>query len=486
MQTYLRGGSFHSFHNDCKGIILKENLMNKLSMRLGLLFFIFILLIESILFFLLYSGIVSERIQSETANLLARGTTHRNVLEKNFKESTIMHVALMETEAETDVVITDAFYNVIEISNGITEGMEKLIDKSKTFRYTHHGELLEDRWKTEKYLATVSPIMVDNKVEGFVFMFLDTKTIRNMIHQLSSKFILIGIVSIIITLITIFYLSKFIVSPLIEMKKVTELISQGNHENELNTNRDDELGDLARSIQFLSDSLERLKKDRNEFLSSISHDLRTPLTYLKGYADVATRPNLSIEQRNEYLVIIKEEAGNVATLINNLFELAKMDENQFTIRKHPVKIKEFLDKIKHKFQPAFQEGYKKLIIKCEPTIQMSIDAERFRQVITNLLDNALKHSQPNTSVLVEVNQHKTLTTISISDEGEGIPEGDLPYIWDRLFRVEKSRSRSTGGSGLGLAIVKKIIESHGGEITVTSKLNHGTTFKIQMKEGDAQ
>ena len=459
--------------------------MNKLSVRLGLLFFIFILIIETMLFFFLYQGIVNERIQSETGNLLARGTTHRNVLEKNFQESTIEHVALMETEAETDVVITDAYNNVINSSNKITEGMRDLINKSKTLHYTHHGELLEDRWKTEKYLATVSPINVNGKVEGFVFMFLDTLSIRNMIHQLTNQFLLVGLISIFITLITIFLLSKFIVSPLLEMKRVTEQLSQGNHENELNTKRDDELGDLARSIQLLSDNLDRLKKDRNEFLSSISHDLKTPLTYLKGYADIARRPTLTNEQRDEYLAIINEESENVVALINDLFELAKMDENQFTIHKQPVKLKDFLEKISQKFQPAFNEENIILQIICAPNVRVSIDAERFRQVISNLLDNALKHSSANTTVTIEVNQSKTGTIITLSDEGEGIPEKDLPNIWDRLYRVEKSRSRSTGGSGLGLAIVKKIIEGHGGEISVRSIVNKGTTFTIQLKDGGA-
>lgn len=457
--------------------------MNKLSVRLGLLFFIFILLIETMLFFFLYQGIISERIQSETGNLLARGTTHRNVLEKNFQETTIEHVALMETEAATDVVITDEKNKVIESSNEITEGMQELINNSKTHHYTHHGELLEDRWKTEKYMATVSPIVVNEKVVGFVFMFLETVSIRNMIHQLTNQFLLVGVISIFLTLVTIFLLSKFIVSPILEMKRVTEQLSQGNHENELNTKRDDELGDLARSIQLLSDNLERVKKDRNEFLSSISHDLKTPLTYLKGYADIARRPNLTNEQRDEYLAIINEESENVVALINDLFELAKMDENQFTIHKQTVRLRNFLERVSQKFQPAFNEENIILQIKCDSNVRVSIDTERFGQVISNLLDNALKHSPANTTVVVEVNQNKVGTTIIVSDEGEGIPEKDLPNIWDRLYRVEKSRSRSTGGSGLGLAIVKKIIEGHGGEISVSSIVNNGTSFTIQLKDG---
>jgi signal transduction histidine kinase len=270
------------------------------------------------------------------------------------------------------------------------------------------------------------------------------------------------------------------------MKMVTEHISQGNNKYKLNTSRNDELGDLARSIQYLSDNLEQMRSDRNEFLSSISHDLRTPLTYLKGYADVATRPNITPEQRNEYLSIIKEEAGNVVELVNDLFELAKMDENQFAIHKERVRLKEFLEKINQNVQPIFHEKNINFQIDCNEQIYANIDTERFKQVITNLLDNALKHSRENTTVEIKITQskQKALTTIVVSDQGEGIPETDLPYIWDRLYRVEKSRCRSTGGSGLGLAIVKKIIESHGGTVTVNSVVNQGTTFTIQLKEGE--
>lgn len=460
--------------------------MNKLSIRLGLLFFVFIVLLESMLFFFLYSGIVSERIQTEASNLFARGNSHRDVLEKNFDQETIMHVALMESEAETGVIITDGDYNVITSSCKVTGEMKKLVGKSKVMNFTEYGGLIEDHWKTEKFIATISPIVINGNTEAYVFMFLNTDPIRNMIHDLTNRFLLIGLISIFITLITIFFLSKFLVLPLLEMKMVTEHISQGNNKYKLNTSRNDELGDLARSIQYLSDNLEQMRSDRNEFLSSISHDLRTPLTYLKGYADVATRPNITPEQRNEYLSIIKEEAGNVVELVNDLFELAKMDENQFAIHKERVRLKEFLEKINQNVQPIFHEKNINFQIDCNEQIYANIDTERFKQVITNLLDNALKHSRENTTVEIKITQskQKALTTIVVSDQGEGIPEADLPYIWDRLYRVDKSRCRSTGGSGLGLAIVKKIIESHGGIITVNSVVNQGTTFTIQLKEGE--
>lgn len=458
--------------------------MNRLSIRLGLLFFVFILLIESMLFFFLYYGIVSERIIQETENLLARGASHQSVLEKNFTTETMKHVALMESEAETAVVITNKEYNILESSNEITKDMEQVIIDSRNLEYSHQGKLLESKWKTENYMASMSPIIIDNNVKGFVYMFLNTKTIRNMIDELTYQFLIIGFISLLLSIITIFFLSRFIAIPLIQMKKVTEHISQGYHDLKLNTDRDDELGDLARSIESLSDDLARLKKDRNEFLSSISHELRTPLTYLKGYADVAMRTNITVEQRKEYLSIIKEEASHVAALIKDLFELAKMDENSFVIKKEKVNLNKFLQHTLSTFQPAYQSKNVKLHLDCKSTIYACIDHNRFKQVIHNLLDNALKHSEPQTNVRVEAKQLKKGIEMTISDEGEGIPESELPYIWERLYRVEKSRSRLTGGTGLGLAIVKKIIESHGAEIRVNSEIGRGTTFTISLLEGE--
>ena len=151
------------------------------------------------------------------------------------------------------------------------------------------GQIVEEKWDQEPYIATVSPIQMDHKVVGYVYMFQDTKSVRTLIQRLNEHFLISGWISVIFTFIIIIFLSKGITKPLIKMKEATAQISNGNFSVSLPNTADDELGDLARSIELLATDLNYLKQERNQFLASISHELRTPLTYIKGYADIVTK-----------------------------------------------------------------------------------------------------------------------------------------------------------------------------------------------------
>lgn len=433
------------------------------------------------LFFLLYFSIINERVQTEIDNLLSRGISHRDVLEKSFDSLTIKHVALMESEAETMVIITGHDFNVINSSNTVTSDKLELIQIARDVDFSHHGIVLESDWKTASHLATVSPVRINEENNGYVFMFLNTESLSEMIKNVTTQFYIVGAIATVFSLLTIGFLSRFITLPLIQMKKVTENLSKGKGESSLDIHREDELGDLARSIQRLADDLEHLKKDRFEFLSSVSHELRTPLTYLKGYADILKRPNLSEKEREEFLTIIQEEATNVNALIKDLFDLAKMDQNEFSIQKERIHLCDLLQDISVKFKPAYEQKRVSLTFTCEDGINILLDPVRFNQVMKNLVDNALKYSSINTNVLVQAYKKDEEVIVKVSDQGEGIPKSEIPFIWDRLYRVDKSRSRTTGGSGLGLTIAKEIIERHGGTIQVESVVGKGTTFTIHLQ-----
>lgn len=158
-------------------------------------------------------------------------------------------------------------------------------------------------------------------------------------------------------LIIIYFLSKALTRPLIGMKEATTKLSEGNFSVTVPIRSHDELGELAQSIQSLANELNYLKKERNEFLASISHELRTPLTYIKGYADIARRKDLDVSERTSYLEIIHDESQRLNKLLDELFNMAKMDMNTFTISKETVRLASFLETIHEKVLPAFQ--YKK-------------------------------------------------------------------------------------------------------------------------------
>jgi signal transduction histidine kinase len=456
--------------------------MRKISFKLGLLFFLFILGIEAILFASLYVTLVHSRINEEFEQLLARGNSHRDVLEKNYDPSTLEHVTMMESEAETDVVITDDKGKILYFSDHILPFAKKIIKKANK-QIPDDGMIVQKNWQKVSHISTVSPIRIDGKIKGYVYMFQNTDSIQNMIDKLKHHFMMVGILSVFLTIITIALLSRVITIPLIRMKEATEKLSKGDFSVHLQVKGEDELAELGKAIQTLARDLEYLKKERNEFLASISHELRTPLTYVKGYADIARRPNMEEEERNRYLSIIYEEAEHMQKLVKDLFELAKMDQHSFRIHKEPTNLYAFLKKLHDKMHPAFQANKMSLVYRCEKSITVHIDQKRFEQVMMNLLDNALKYSDQGSTVSIDVRAEKNNIVMIVSDEGRGIPEEDLPHIFERFYRVDKSRSRTRGGTGLGLAIVKEIVEAHGGSIYAASEYGKGTNIIITLPEG---
>ncbi|MED1113255.1 HAMP domain-containing sensor histidine kinase [Bacillus paramycoides] len=453
--------------------------MKRISIQLGFYFLIVTLLIESVLFVLLYYSLVNARVNEEMTALLKRGNSHRDVLEKYFDRQTISHVALMESEAETTVVITNANKEVLAKSNELDKTIKKHIAEMNTST-DHNGSIIENHWKTSNYICTVSPIVVNGKLEGYVYMFLGTTSIEEMINGLTKQFIIAGIVTFLLTVVTIFLLSRLLTKPLLHMKHATEKMSKGDLSVSLTTTRNDEIGELADSIQTLANDLHYMKTERSEFLASVAHELRTPLTYVRGYADIALKESTAPEQRLRYLSIIKDESDYITNLVQDLFLLAQMEQHNFSIQVKEVYLHAFLTRITEKINVMYGEKQIRVVFTCPPSLLVKLDEQRFEQVMVNILNNAYRHSKEHSPINISVTEEHKRISIKIEDEGEGIPQEDLPHIFDRFYRIDKARSRATGGTGLGLSIVKEIVELHGGNITVTSEVGHGSCFVISL------
>ena len=455
--------------------------MKKLSVKLGVLFFLIIFGLITFMFFFLHSGIAESRIEEELQNLQSRGNSHRAILEKQFDEEMIDHVVLMESESNTDVVITNEAREILDSSSPF-DTFKKYIEIPLP-SIPSDGQILEDKWDQEQFIATVSPIQINNEPIGYIYMFQETSSVRSLIQQLNEHFIISGWLSVIFTFVIIIFLSKGITKPLIKMKEATSQISKGNFSVSIPVTSNDELGDLAKTIELLAMDLNYLKKERNQFLASISHELRTPLTYIKGYADIVKKRNLSKEEREKYLTIIVEETNRLANLIKELFDLAKLDQNSFIIEKETINLNQFFAKMEQKFTPIFHEKQMEFTMNYERNLYLIADSLKLEQIIFNLLDNSMKYSPSGGKVSLAVWEYKSEIHISIKDNGKGIPEKDIPYIFNRFYRVDKSRTRTLGGTGLGLAIVKELVNAHGAEILVKSKENVGTEFILIFKEG---
>lgn len=450
-----------------------------ISVKIGVSFLFLCISIEVILFVSLYTVLVNTRVHEEMDALIARGNAHRDVLEKSFDHDTIKHVAVMESESNTAVVIQSADGTILNSSHPLDELMKEHMSEFKS-QIDPNGSIIHSDWRRDNYISTVSPIMIDNEVEGYVYMFLDTKNIHEMILRLTTIFLITAVITIFITIISIIFLSRKLTRPLLAIKEGTERIAHGDLSLTLDIKSNDEISGLAASIQQLANDLDFMKTERNEFLAAVAHELRTPLTFIRGYADIASRDTIQEEQRREYLTIIKEETNRITSLVEDLMALAQMEQNKFQIKKEPTFICELINLISAKSIPILSQKNITLRTRCNKDISANIDSVRMEQVLMNLVMNAYKYSANGSIITIQVTTSEQQLHISIQDEGEGIPEQDIPHIFDRFYRVDKSRTRATGGSGLGLAIVQDIVKLHQGSISVTSEVEKGTTFIIDI------
>lgn len=247
--------------------------------------------------------------------------------------------------------------------------------------------------------------------------------------------------------------------------------------------------ELRGAVAVLRDVTEENKLDklRNDFVANISHELRTPLSMVQGYSealldDIAASP----EEQRQHVQVIHEESLRMGRLVKDLLDLAKMQSGHLEMFFTDVDIGELLRRVDRKFQSIARE--RGITLECslsEPNLMVRHgDEDRLEQVLTNLMDNAIRHTQESKHIRLvakHVSMHEAnWIQIDVADEGQGIPEADLPYIFERFYKADKARTRGYGGTGLGLAIVKNIVDAHHGTVSVTSKLGQGTTFTILL------
>ncbi len=227
----------------------------------------------------------------------------------------------------------------------------------------------------------------------------------------------------------------------------------------------------------------RLDKMRSDFIANVSHELRTPISMLQGYSEAILDDMVTTEEeKNEMIRIIYDESKRMGRLVTELLDLARLESGYLSIYKEEVLIIPTIERITQKFEQIAKEKNIHLSLEhsLNPELLLTIDEDRMEQVLTNLIDNALRHTPEQGSVTVRLEKSDKQLAISVADTGFGIPEEDIPYIFERFYKADKARTRGKGGTGLGLAIAKNIVERHNGNLSVESTLGEGTTFFIKL------
>lgn len=229
----------------------------------------------------------------------------------------------------------------------------------------------------------------------------------------------------------------------------------------------------------------RLDKMRSDFIANVSHELRTPIAMLQGYSEAILDDVVETEEeKKEMIRIISDESNRMGRLVTELLDLARLESGYLRIYQQPLAIVKSVERMTAKFSQKAKEKDIQLTFSTDAPSDTMIyaDEDRIEQVITNLVDNALRHTEEHGEVEVGVTTSDNRVRIIIQDSGYGIPKEDLPYVFERFYKADKARTRGKGGTGLGLAIAKNIIDRHDGSIWVESELGKGTSFIVEIKK----
>jgi len=328
------------------------------------------------------------------------------------------------------------------------------------------------------------PIMIRGSIIGTVSLEYSLYQADNMKRNLKITLIILLIFALFISFLLSYLFSYRMIKPLEKLTVTTKEYSKGNFNEIVGVNTRDEIENLAHSfndmgknIKIMIDKLTDEQQKQKKFIDSVTHEIRTPLTNIIGYADLSGRVKEE-EQRNKYYTYIIDESKRLLSMVNNLLELSQLNQYEFSIVKKETDLKSIIIKVVELMKD--RAGKFGITINCQlQDVKASVDEEKIKQVVMNIIDNAIKYSEGS---LIEIKLWKEQDIyIKIRDNGIGIPKADLDSITEPFYRVEKSRSRKLGGNGLGLSICSEIVNAHAGRLDIDSQEGEGTIVTISLQ-----
>ncbi len=302
--------------------------------------------------------------------------------------------------------------------------------------------------------------------------------INTTVETLRAQLVLITFVMAGFSLFLVFVLSSVIAKPLIRINESAKQLATGDYETHFEGGGFREVTELADTLNYASRELSKVEHLRQEFISNVSHDLRTPLTMITGYAEVMR--DLPDENTPENVQIIIDEAKRLTTLVNDILNLSRLQSGAQTPDFEPFNLTRVLRRILDRYaKMILHEGYTVELEASEEAVVLA-DEVRMTQVLYNLINNAINYTGEDKKVLVRQTVHGSRVRVDVIDHGEGIAPENLPYIWDRYYKEDKAHKRSTVGSGLGLSIVKGVLEAHHAAYGVESVLGAGSDFWFEL------
>ena len=353
----------------------------------------------------------------------------------------------------------------------VSEDVIKCFKGESTSRYN------EDH----NYIEVTSPIKDGDKVIGVVLMSVSTEGIMTDMEFLRGKTTVIQIAISLFVICLAIYLSIKMVKPFAKITKAIEDVTEGYDSEDLNENAYTETALISDAFNKMLGRMKVVDESRQEFVSNVSHELKTPITSVKVLADsLLAQEDVPVELYKEFMEDIANEIERENKIINDLLSLVKMDKKSSNLNIKPENINELVELILKRLRPIAAQRNIELVFESFRPVTAEVDEVKLTLAISNLVENAIKYNVENGWVHVSLNSDHKYFYVKVADSGIGIPKEDTEQIFERFYRVDKSHSREIGGTGLGLAITRNAIIMHRGAIKVYSEEGEGTTFTVRV------
>lgn len=396
-----------------------------------------------------------------------------STLEKNIEDNA--DIFWKNTSAEVQVISTSRKMLMDSIGNYISGNMQGG-DINIALSGEVGSQISVDKNTGENFLYVSSPLKSNGKVEGVLRFVTSLSYVDTMIRKIAVMLIIIGIIVILIGCLISISMSNTIIKPLNDLTDMARKMARGRFNERIKKDRDDEIGELQDTLNFMADEI--LKNDRlkNEFIASISHELRTPLTSIKGWA--ATMRTGDLEDRDEImdgLEIIEKESDRLTFMVEELLDFSKLISGKVTLKRDYVDIRAEINYMRKQMSLRAERQKIDFRVDIADNIQpVLLDLNRIKQLLTNLLDNSFKFTKEGGKVCLHVDNDGKFLIIVVSDTGIGIHEDELPRVTEKFFKGSTEKS----SNGIGLSICNEIAELHNGKLNIESVYGEGTRVSV--------
>ena len=373
------------------------------------------------------------------------------------------------------------YYNTLMVGCGLNKNNTQILRLIKNFNISNKNvEYVKLINKTTNTKAILSGIKVNN---GTIFIYSPLEDLNSANAVLKSQFVYITIIVIVLSCFISYFLTKKITEPITKITKKAKLLGEGNYNIEFERSDVLEIDDLANTLNHVTSDLSKIDELRRDLLANVSHDLKTPLTMIKAYAEMVR--DISYKDKNKMdkdLNVIISEVERLNILVNDILDLSKMQADADKLQIEEFDLCIILNEVMQRYEILKAIDNYNFIIEAPKTALVKADKQKIMQVIYNLINNAINYTGDDKKVFIRVINSKKEFIVEVEDTGKGIKKDEIPYIWDKYYKKEKKHQRNVVSTGIGLSIVKEILTKHKFDYGVKSVLKKGTIFYFKIKK----